>query len=46
VAVLGTLVLRALKVAEGVDRTRLEDYTADAGDTGVEDELTPGTAAH
>jgi solute:Na+ symporter, SSS family len=46
VAVLGTLVLRALKVAEGVDRTRLEDYTADAGDTGVEDELTPGTAIH
>ncbi|GAA1952303.1 sodium:solute symporter family protein [Nocardioides panacihumi] len=46
VAVVGTLVLRALKVADGVDVTRLEDYSVDAGDTGVEAELTPETPLH
>jgi SSS family solute:Na+ symporter len=46
IAVVGTLVLRALKVPDGVDSTRLEDYSVDAGDTGVETELTPETPAH
>jgi SSS family solute:Na+ symporter len=46
VAVLGTLILRALSVPEGEDATRPEDYGADLGDEGVEAELTPGTAAH
>ena len=34
-----TLLFRALKVPEGVDRTRPEDYHADAGDAGVEEDL-------
>ncbi|GAB7003658.1 sodium:solute symporter family protein [Nocardioides sp. AN3] len=46
VAVVGTVVLRALKVPDGVDVTRLNDYSVDAGDTGVEAELTPQTPAH
>lgn len=46
VAVVGTLVLRALKVPDGVDTTRPEDYSVDAGDSGVEEELTPETPAH
>jgi len=39
VAVVLTLVLRSLHVAEGVDETRPGDYHADAGDPGVEDVL-------
>ena len=35
------MVLRALKVAEGVDQTKPEDYRADSGDEGVEEELDP-----
>jgi SSS family solute:Na+ symporter len=46
VAVLGTLLLRALSVPEGVDATSPQDYGADLGDEGVEAELTPETAAH
>ena len=46
VAVLGTLILRAMSVSEGTDATSPEDYGADAGDDGVVDELTPETAAH
>jgi solute:Na+ symporter, SSS family len=45
-AVVGTVVLRALKVPDGVDQTRLEDYSVDASDTDVEGELTPETSAH
>jgi SSS family solute:Na+ symporter len=41
VAVVLTVVLRALKVDEGVDRTRSQDYYADAGDPGVAEELDP-----
>src|SRR4051794_19476006 len=37
VAVLGTLVLRALKAPSGRDHTRPADYHADAGDPGVEE---------
>jgi SSS family solute:Na+ symporter len=37
VVVLATLVLRALHTDEGHDHTRPSDYTADAGDPGVED---------
>ncbi|NUR06645.1 MAG: sodium:solute symporter [Nocardioidaceae bacterium] len=46
VAVVLTLVLRAVKVGEGVDQTRPSDYVADSGDPGVEEVLVgePGTA--
>jgi SSS family solute:Na+ symporter len=37
VTVVLTLILRALKVAEGVDSTHPTDYLADAGDPGVKD---------
>jgi SSS family solute:Na+ symporter len=46
VVIVGTLVLRALNVPDGVDSTRPEDYSVDAGDSGVEAELTPATPAH
>jgi SSS family solute:Na+ symporter len=39
VAVVLTVVLRAMKVEEGVDRTRPSDYHADAGDADVDEEL-------
>jgi SSS family solute:Na+ symporter len=38
VAVIGTLILRAAKVAEGVDGTTRGDYTADEGDPRLEAE--------
>jgi SSS family solute:Na+ symporter len=41
VAVVLTVVLRAMKVAEGVDQTRPQDFHADIGDPGVERELAP-----
>jgi SSS family solute:Na+ symporter len=46
VAVVATLVLRGLKVAEGADQTHPSDYHADAGDAGVTEVLEgePGTA--
>lgn len=46
VAVLLTLLLRGLKVAEGRDATQPSDYHADAGDRGVQEVLEgePGTA--
>jgi solute:Na+ symporter, SSS family len=46
VAVLLTLVFRAMKLAEGEDETKPSDYVADAGDRGVQDVLVgePGTA--
>jgi len=46
VAVVLTVVFRAMKVDEGVDRTRPQDYHADAGDPGVEEELDPGAPVH
>jgi SSS family solute:Na+ symporter len=46
VAVVLTFVFRAMNVAEGVDRTRPQDYHADAGDPGVEEELDPGAPVH
>jgi SSS family solute:Na+ symporter len=46
VAILGTLVLRALKVPDGVDITRPDDYGVDKGDTGVEAELSPEMPSH
>ncbi len=39
--IVGTVVLHALKVAEGVDQTKPSDYHADSGDEGVEEELDP-----
>ncbi|MEU9012788.1 monocarboxylate uptake permease MctP [Streptomyces sp. NPDC048479] len=44
VTVVLTFVLRALKAPEGVDETSPSDYTADAGDAGVQVELPPATA--
>ncbi|MFB7505902.1 sodium:solute symporter family protein, partial [Streptomyces broussonetiae] len=44
VTVVLTLVLKALKAPEGIDETKPEDYTADAGDPGVEVELPPAIA--
>ena len=46
VAVVATVVLRALKVDEGVDQTRPQDYHADQGDVGVEESREPGSPAH
>ncbi|QCD58165.1 monocarboxylate uptake permease MctP [Streptomyces hawaiiensis] len=44
VTVVLTFVLRALKAPDGIDETKPEDYTADAGDPGVQVELPPATA--
>ncbi|OIK27731.1 monocarboxylate uptake permease MctP [Streptomyces malaysiense] len=44
VTVVLTVVLKAVKAPEGIDETRPEDYTADAGDPGVAVELPPATA--
>jgi SSS family solute:Na+ symporter len=41
VAVVLTMVFRAMRLDEGVDQTRPQDYHADAGDPGVEAELEP-----
>ena len=46
VVVVGTLVLRALDVPGGVDQTSPEDYHADAGDEGFEEELDPHAPAN
>jgi solute:Na+ symporter, SSS family len=46
VAIVLTFVFRAMKVAEGIDRTRPQDYHADSGDPGVVEELDPGAPAH
>ncbi|HZG04466.1 MAG TPA: sodium:solute symporter [Streptomyces sp.] len=43
VTVVMTLVLRAVKAPEGVDQTAADDYTVDAGDPGVQEELPPPT---
>ncbi|MCT9077654.1 monocarboxylate uptake permease MctP [Streptomyces fulvoviolaceus] len=44
VTVVLTFVLKALKAPEGIDETSPADYTADAGDPGVQVELPPATA--
>jgi len=44
VTVVLTVVLRAFKAPDGVDETRPEDYTKDAGDPDVQVELPPATA--
>ncbi len=41
-----TVVMRAMKVDEGVDQTRAQDFHADAVDPGVEDVREPGAAVH
>ncbi|MCF6523440.1 monocarboxylate uptake permease MctP [Streptomyces sp. JJ36] len=41
-----TLVLRAMKAPDGPDETRPSDYTADAGDPDVQEELPAPTGAH
>ena len=46
VAVVLTIVFRAVKVADGVDETRASDYTADIGDEDVEAEIDPQRPAH
>lgn len=44
VVIVATVVLKALKVPDGEDRTRPSDYTADAGDPDVRADLPPATA--
>ncbi|EMF02602.1 sodium:solute symporter [Streptomyces mobaraensis NBRC 13819 = DSM 40847] len=44
VAVVLTFVFKALGTPDGVDQTKASDYTADAGDPGVQVELPPATA--
>ena len=46
VAIVLTIILRALKVADGVDATSPGDYSADVGDVGVEPEIDPHRPAH
>jgi SSS family solute:Na+ symporter len=46
VAVVLTLVFRAMGVDEGVDQTKADDYWADDGDEGVERELDPLAEPH
>jgi SSS family solute:Na+ symporter len=46
VAVVVTLLLRAMKAPDGNDRTHPDDYTADLGDEGVEPELDPHQPTH
>lgn len=46
VAVVLTIVFKAVKIPDGEDRTKQPDYVADIGDEDVEPELTPGTAIH
>ncbi|MFI1799193.1 monocarboxylate uptake permease MctP [Streptomyces sp. NPDC020379] len=44
VAVVLTVVFKAVGVPDGVDETKASDYTADVGDPGVVEELPPATA--
>ncbi|MFF4527978.1 monocarboxylate uptake permease MctP [Streptomyces sp. NPDC001407] len=44
VAVVLTVVFKAVGVPDGVDETKASDYTADVGDPGVAEELPPATA--
>ena len=46
VTVVLTFVLKAVKAPEGVDETSPSDYTADAGDKGVQTELPKVGAGH
>ena len=46
VTIVLSVVLRALNVPEGVDRTHPDDYSADLGDEGVEEEIDPHEPAH
>ena len=46
VTIVLTFVFRAMKRDEGVDQTRPQDFHADAGDPGVEEELDVGMPAH
>jgi SSS family solute:Na+ symporter len=46
VAIVLTVILRALKVADGVDETSPNDYAADIGDESVEPEVDPHGIAH
>ena len=41
-----TVVFRAMKVDEGVDQTKADDYWADLGDEDVEPELDPYVEPH
>ncbi|HET7071573.1 MAG TPA: sodium:solute symporter [Nocardioides sp.] len=46
VAIVLTVILRALKVTDGVDETSPDDYAADIGDESVEPEVDPHGVAH
>ncbi len=46
ISVVLTVVLRALKIADGADQTSPEDYGADTGDEGVDPVVHPEQPAH
>jgi SSS family solute:Na+ symporter len=46
VLVLGTVIMRAMKVSNGTDITQQKDYFADVGDPGVKPVLTPAEPLH
>jgi SSS family solute:Na+ symporter len=46
VTIVLSVVLRALNVPEGVDRTHPDDYSADLGDEGVDAEIDPHEPVH
>ena len=46
VTVIGTVVLRALKVSNGTDITSQKDYFADVGDPGVRPVVSPADPVH
>ena len=46
VTVVLTLLFRAMGVAQGEDETHPDDYAADVGDEGVEEELDPHAPTH
>jgi SSS family solute:Na+ symporter len=46
VAIVLTVVFRALKVDAGTDQTHADDYVVDAGDEGVQEELDPHAPIH
>jgi SSS family solute:Na+ symporter len=46
VLMLGTVIMRAMKVSNGTDITQQKDYFADVGDPGVKPVLTPAEPLH
>ena len=46
VACVLTVVMRAMGVDPGTDQTHADDYVVDAGDEGVEEQLSPEAPVH